>query len=291
MSRLLRVALVAALATALVTGGSSVAWALWTATGTAASSATIGKLAVAISGTEAITTTFSTSAPRVTRPVTITNAGNVAGTTATRVAVATGSAALAQAVDVQAWRVSSADACTDAADVGSGPVSGTWADLPSLQARLAPGAAAVWCVRSAVRADAPPSATVDVHLVATTATGSWVSEPVWGGFYLNTDAGAPALTCTDHDGNWVELTWDQGGRDQSTAYAAFVGTTQVGDRQLGFFGRITLAPNQVTTTTAGTVSVDVAVVDDAGQRTGDVVGRGPVTLFTQNDGPAIRCGA
>ncbi|WIB35487.1 hypothetical protein [Curtobacterium sp. MCJR17_043] len=157
MNGRLRVLLAVVLVAAFVGGGSSVAWALWTATGTTASSVTNGKVVAGITGTEAITTTFTSADPTATRPVTLRNTGNIAGTTATRVLVAAGSVALAQAVDVVAWPVPSADGCTATGDVGSGAVRGTWAALPSLVSHLGPRADAVWCIRSTVRADAPPA--------------------------------------------------------------------------------------------------------------------------------------
>jgi hypothetical protein len=185
----LRLLLAVVLVALFVGGGSTAAWALWTATGTASSSVTIGKLAAAISGTDQMTTTFSSSVQSVTYPLTLTNSSNIVGTTATTVDVAgNSSVALAQAVQVTAWPVSGTAACTTSTAVGAGSVSGTWASLPSLTATLAPGAATVWCVRSSITASAPPSATANVHIVLTTTNGSWTSDVAWGGFYLNSSA-------------------------------------------------------------------------------------------------------
>jgi hypothetical protein len=185
----LRLLLAVVLVALFVGGGSTAAWALWTATGTASSSVTIGKLAAAISGTDQMTTTFSSSVQSVTYPLTLTNSSNIVGTTATTVDVAgNSSVALAQAVQVTAWPVSGTAACTTSTAVGAGSVSGTWASLPSLTATLAPGAATVWCVRSTITASAPPSATANVHIVLTTTNGSWTSDVAWGGFYLNSSA-------------------------------------------------------------------------------------------------------
>lgn len=295
MSAGVRSLLAVLLVAVFVGGGSSVAWALWTTTGTAASSATNGKLAAAISGTTAITTTFTAGAPTVTRPVTLTNAGNIPGTTATTAVVAGGSTALARAVDVAAWPVPTTADCTESAAVGPGGVSGTWAALPSLTSALAPRTAAVWCIRSTLAAGAPTSATANMHLALTTTNASWVSSTVWGGFYLNSGQDLPSLTCTDptQGSNYVELTWDQGDRAVGTVYAAFVGDEQVGDHQTGDYPHITLAPEQVTPSARGaaTVTVVVRALDAAGQPTADVVGSGPVTLFTLDTGPKIRCGA
>jgi hypothetical protein len=288
----LRVLLAVVLVAVFVGGGSSVAWALWTATGTTTSSVTNGTVAAGITGTEAITTTFTSANPAVTRPVTLRNTGNIAGATATRVVVAGGSAALAQAVDVVAWPVPTTDACTATAVVGSDAVRGTWAALPSLVSHLGPHTDAVWCIRSTVRADAPLQATTDVHLELTTSNGSWVSGTVSGGLYLNTGSDLPAFTCTDHDGNYVDVAWARGVRPDATYYAAYMGEKRVGASDQGYHGSIQIAPVDVPPgTPAGTVTVDVRVLDDAGQPTDDVAASGPVTLFTQQDGPAIRCGA
>lgn len=189
MTARLRLLLAALLVALFVAGGSTAAWALWTASGSATSSITIGKLAAAISGAEQMTTTFSATNQTVTYPLTLTNSSNITGTTATTVQVTSdSSSALAQAVQVTAWPVSGTAACTTSTAVGAGSVSGTWASLPSLTTTLAPGAASVWCVRSTITASAPPSATANVHIVLTTTNGSWTSGVVWGGFYLNSSA-------------------------------------------------------------------------------------------------------
>jgi hypothetical protein len=296
VSRRVRVLLAAMLSLALVVGGSSAAWALWTATGNATSSTTIGKLVAGIGGAEDLTTTFSSSVTPMTKPLTLMNSGNIGGTTSTSVMVtANSSTALAQAVDVVAWPVSSTSACTDSAAVGSGSVTGTWASLPSMTSTLAARTNAIWCTRSTPRASAPTSATADVIVTLTTSWGSWVSAPVQGGFYLNTSAATtatPALTCTDHDGNYVDLTWPASSRPTDTWYAAYVGDTMVGQTSQDYSGSIQLAPTDFPSSVpAGTSTVAVKVVDSTGAPTSTVAGSGPVTLFTQNDGAAIRCGA
>lgn len=185
----LRLLAFAAVVAALVVGAPSVAWALWTATGSNSSSTTMGKPAGSISGTDDMTVTFSSTVRSVTKPITLTNTGNLAGTTTTSVAVVDGSStALAAAVDVVAWPVVGAGTCTDTAAVGSGALSGTWASLPSLTSSLDLGASAVWCARSTIRADAPPSATANVRVSLTVQRAGWTSDAVTGGFYLNSPA-------------------------------------------------------------------------------------------------------
>lgn len=293
MTRRMRVAVALVLSALFVVGGSSAAWALWTTSGTATSSTTIGKLAAGIAGTDAMTVTFSDTVPSMTKPVTLTNAGNLAGTTSTTVSSPAGaSTALAQAVDVVAWPVASTAACTDGAAVGTGSVTGTWASLPSMTSSLAAGASAVWCTRSTPQSTAPASSTSNVVISLTTSWGSWRSATVTGGFYLNTGAAAAALTCTDHSGNYVDVTWPSSSRPMDTWYAAFVRDTMVGSRAQMYSGFITLAPQDLAAVaTTGTQNVVVKVLDSDGNPTTTVAGTGPVTLFTQNDGPAIRCGA
>ena len=141
MNRRLRVLLAVVLTVAFVAAGSSAAWALWSATGTTASSVTIGKTGATLSGTSDMTTTFSSTVTSMTKPVTLTNSGSLPGTATTTVSVVSGSsAALAGAVNVVAWPVASAAACTTTTTVGTGSVSGTWASLPSLTSKLAAGA-------------------------------------------------------------------------------------------------------------------------------------------------------
>ncbi|WIB59430.1 hypothetical protein DEJ13_13395 [Curtobacterium sp. MCLR17_007] len=295
MNRRVRVLVTLLLSAALVVGGSSAAWALWTTSAGATSSTVIGKLAASISGTDQMTVTFSDSVRSMTKPVTLTNTGNLAGTTSTSVAPQSDKpAALAGAVDVVAWPVGSTAACTDSAAVGSGSVTGTWASLPSMTSTLAAGASAVWCTRSTPQASAPASSTSNVVISLTTTWGSWRSAVVQGGFYLNTAAATtatPALTCTDHSGNYVDVRWPDSSRAADTWYAAYVRDTMVGSRAQMYSGFITLAPNDLApVATTGTQTVVVKVLDGDGNPTSTVAGSGPVTLFTQNDGPALRCG-
>jgi hypothetical protein len=288
----LRLLLGIVLVAAFVGGGSSAAWALWTASGTTSSSITVGRVAATLSGADALTTSFSSTVTTSTKPLTFTNTGTVAATTSTVVSVASGSSsALAQTVDVRAWPVASTASCITSTAVGTGAVSGTWASLPSMSSQLKAGGSAVWCVRSTPRTSAPTAARSDVTLDLTVSAGTWTSSAVRGAFSITTPA--PALVCTDHSGYYVEVAWDGAGRPMDTWYASFVKGVQVGDRQQMYFGRITLAPSQIpaSVATSGTITVDVHVLDAAGAPTAAVAGSGPLTLFTQNDGPALRCGA
>jgi hypothetical protein len=296
VSRRVRVLLAAMLSLALVVGGSSAAWALWTASAKATSSTTIGKLAAGIKGAEDLTTTFSSTVTSLTKPLTLMNSGNLGGTTTTSVTVTSDSStALAQAIDVVAWPVPTTADCTDGSTVGSGSITGTWASLPSMTTTLAGHTEVVWCTRSTPRASAPASTTANVHVTLTTSSGPWVSAPFQGGFYLRTSAAtaaAPALTCTDHDGNYIDLRWPASSRPTDTWYAAYVGDTMVGQQSQDYSGSIQLAPTDFPASVPpGTSTVVVKVVDSAGAPTSTVAGSGPVTLFTQSDGAAIRCGA
>lgn len=297
MSRRLRAILALLLALVFVAGGSSAAWALWSATGTTASSVTIGGTGASLSGTSDMTTTFSSSVTSMTKPITLTNAGSLAGTATTTVSVASGSStALARAVGVVAWPVASTSACTTSTAVGTGSVSGTWASLPSLTSKLAAGASAVWCTRSTPTSSAPASATTNVTVALTVTAGTWASDVVQGGFALNTSAAAPALTCTDHSGTYVEVAWPTSSRPMDTWYGAFVGpnaSTMVGQKEQDYYGRFTLAPEQIpaNVATSGPVTVTVKILDGAGNPTSTVVASGTITLFTQNNGKAVRCGA
>ncbi|OII39524.1 hypothetical protein BIU98_10620 [Curtobacterium sp. MMLR14_010] len=297
MSRRVRVLLAAMLSLALVVGGSSAAWALWSASAKATSSTTIGKLAAGIKGAEDLTTTFSSTVTSLTKPLTLMNSENLRGTTTTSVRVTSdSSSALAQAIDVVAWPVPTTADCTDGATVGSGSISGTWASLPSMTTTLAAHSEVVWCTRSTPRASAPASATANVIVTLTTSWGPWVSAPFSGGFYLNTSAATaatPALTCTDHDDNYVDLTWPASSRPPDTWYAAYVGDTRVGQPSQEYSAAaIQLAPSDFPASVpTGTATVVVKVIDSSGAPTTTVAGSGPVTRFTKNDGAAIRCGA
>lgn len=297
MSHRLRILLTVVLTVAFVTGGSSAAFALWSATATTASSVTIGKTGAVLTGTSSMTTTFSSSVTTMTKPITLTDSGSLAGTTATTVSVASGSStALAQTVGVVAWPVASTAACTGSSTVGSGSVSGTWASLPSLTSKLAAGASAVWCTRSTPASSAPAPATTNITVGLTVTTGSWTSTVAQGAFSLTTSATTPALTCTDHAGTYVEVAWPTSSRPMDTWYGAFVGPSAsvlVGSKEQDYFGRFTLAPDQIpaSVATSGPVTVTVKILDSAGNATSTVVASGTVTLFTQDNGKAVRCGA
>lgn len=298
MNRRLRL-LVAVLLTAVFVGGtSSAAWALWSASGTTAASTTVGTVAASISGTSALTTAFSPSVTSTTKPITLTDSGTLAGTASTTVSVVSGSStALAKAVTVIAWPVASAGGCTTSTAVGTGSVTGTWASLPSMGAKLTAGGSAVWCTRSTLQSSAPASSTAKVNVNLTVTSGTWTSGVVAGGFTLTTPAASvdttPSLVCTDHGGWYVEVRWDAANRPVDTWYGAFVGSTQVGQKAQDYSAFITIAPPDVPASagTSGTLTVTVKVLDGAGNPTSTVAGTGKVTLFTQDNGAAIRCGA
>ncbi|MBT1544443.1 hypothetical protein [Curtobacterium aurantiacum] len=297
MNRRLRL-LVAALLTAVLVGGtSSAAWAVWSSASTTAASTTIGKVAASISGTSALTTAFSASVTSTTKPITLTDSGTLGGSATTTVSVVSGSsAALAKAVTVVAWPVTSAAACTTSTAVGSGSVTGSWASLPSMTAKLAAGASAVWCTRSTLQSSAPAGSTAKVNVNLTVTSGTWTSGVVTGGFTLTTPAATvdatPSLVCTDHGGWYVEVRWDAANRPMDTWYGAYVGSTPVGHKAQDYSAFITIAPPDIPTSagTAGTLTVTVKVLDSAGNPTTTVAGTGKVTLFTQDNGAAIRCG-
>lgn len=289
-----RVVLSLTLAVALVVGGASAAWALYEASAPAAFTAAIGRLTVSID-VPSSSSTLSTTATSVTAPITITNTGSLAGTATTAVTLDPGGpATVAQSVSVVAWPVTSSVGCTDASAVGSGAVTGTWASLPSLTSDLPAGRSATWCTRGTPDGSAPPSSSADVRIVVTLASGSWTATD-HGGFTLSTatTSPVPALTCEDQDGNVVYLSWDAGSRPSDTSYGAFIGQTRVGVLAGNGYNRLPLSPAEAQSAVAAdtTALVDILVVDASGTPTADRVASGTITLFTQHDGPAIRCGA
>lgn len=291
-----RVVLALVLAAVLVGAGSTAAWGLWTVQKSTGSTVKIGKMSAGLTGTDAMTTTFSDTVTSTTKPVTLTNSGTIAGTTSTSVSVVSGSSqALAKAVNVSAWPVASTAVCTASSAVGSGAVTGTWASLPSMSSALAPGASAVWCVRSTPATTAPPSSTTNVTLSLAVVAGGWTSTVVNGGFSLNTSAAtsAVAMGCVDHSGNYLDLTWDTSTRPIDTWYGAFIANTMVGAKSQGYSGSIQLSSSQVPTSLAadGVATVEIRVLDSSGTSGTELVAKGHVTLYVQNDTRAIRCGA
>lgn len=296
MNRRLRLVVAVLLAAVFVGGGSSAAWALWSASGTTTATTRVGTVAGTISGTNALTTTFSSGVTAITKPLTLTDSGTLGGTTTTTVSVASGSStALARAVTVVAWPVASTAACTTSTAVGGGSVTGTWASLPSMSSRLAAGASAVWCTRSTLQSSAPAGSTAKVVVGLTVTSGTWTSAVVTGGFTLTTPAAVadtPSLVCTDHGGWYVDVRWDAANRPQDTWYGAFVGSTPVGQKAQDYSAFITISPADIPASagTSGTLTVTVKVLDSTGTPTTTVAGTGKVTLFTQDNGAAIRCG-
>jgi hypothetical protein len=166
-----------------------------------------------------------------------------------------------------------------------------------MSAKLAAGASAVWCTRSTLQSSAPAGSTAKVNVNLTVTSGTWTSGVVSGAFTLTTPAATvdttPSLVCTDHGGWYVEIRWDAANRPMDTWYGAFVGSTPVGQKAQDYSAFITIAPTDVPASagTSGTLPVTVKVLDSAGNPTSTVAGTGKVTLFTQDNGAAIRCGA
>lgn len=299
-----RALLTAGLVVALVAGTSTAALALWSSSGATRSSATLGKIVGGISGTGSMTTTFSPTVSSMTAPLTFSDGGSLAGTYSTTTAVTQGSA-LAAAVHVDAWPVGSTSACTGATAIGSGAVSGTWAQLPAMTGSLAPSGAAVWCTRSTPTSQAAAgraTANITVSVTLMTPVGGWTSAPVSGGFYLNTSAdftppaaagATPALTCTDYDGsNHVRIAWDPSTRSSDTYYGLAVAGTRVNPPAQGYTGYIDLAGSDVPTSVAadGPARVDVDVLDANQQPTGTLAATGSVTFGLVNGSRTVTCG-
>jgi hypothetical protein len=299
-----RALLTAAVVAALVVGTSTAALALWTSSGATQSSATLGKIVGGLSGTGSMTTTFSPTNPSTTAPLTLSDVGSLAGTYSAT-ASATQGAALASAVHVDAWPVASAAGCTASTAVGSGAVSGTWAQLPAMTGSLAPSGSAVWCTRSTPTSQAAAgqaTANITLSLTLTTPVGGWTSAPVSGGFYLNTSSdftppaaaqATPALSCTNADGNYrVTIAWDPSTRSKDTYYGLAVAGTRVNDPAQGYTGYIVLSGTDVATSVApdGPARVDVDVLDANQQPTGEVAATGTVTFGLVDGSRTVTCG-
>lgn len=287
-------ALVAVLVGALVAGTSSAAFALWSASGTTSSSATLGKVSGAIAGTSSMTTTFSSTTTSLTAPLTFTDTGSLAGTYSATPSISQGPA-LAAAVDVSAWPVAAAADCTAQAPIGSGSVSGTWAQLPAMTGSIASGATAVWCTRSTPSSSAPASSTayIAIGLTVSTTTGGWNSAVATGAFYLNTSAATAALTCTDYDGSFhVRIAWDASTRSADTYYGLQVAGTRVDPAAQGYTGYIDLAGADVPSSVApdGPARIDVAVLDADQEPTGQLAATGTVTFTASNGSRLVTCG-
>jgi hypothetical protein len=288
-----RTALLAALVVLLVGTGSGAGWAAWRASATVATSAVVGALAAQVTGTASLGTTYATRTSSVTAAVTFRNAGTVAASswradTTLAPAMNDASASLASRVTVQAWPASTSSACTSAATVPAGAVSGTWAAPPAVSGgALAAGASAVWCWRTTPTADAPAAGTVTPSVTLTLSAGSWRATAV-GGFSQGTSTALPPQYCTDAGSWYVTLRYDKTRFPLETYYGLLVAGQRIQQPDQGYNGYVVLNASDVSTSVApaGRTLTQVVVLDAAGNPTSTVVSSGYVTFATDQWGTA-----
>jgi hypothetical protein len=140
--RFSRKAIAAAATVLIVFGGSSAAYAVWTATASTsgtAKAASVG-LTLQVAGLDTVYPSGFTGSTTTTGTVQATNAGTVPGTY-TISASSVGD--LAGSVGVTVWKRQ-----TDCATVPPGTPTGSWLALPAMTGSLTPGDSVTWCVRT-----------------------------------------------------------------------------------------------------------------------------------------------
>lgn len=140
----------------------------------ATASVTAGTLGVTLTGFPALQAVYSSAALAVTAPVSVTNTGTVPAPYTLTLAAQTATA-LASAVEVRAWSVASATNCT-ATTTTAGTPGRTWVTVGPLTGTVAPGASAVYCVRSSVtqaQRFALVAGSVTATATLTAAQGNW----------------------------------------------------------------------------------------------------------------------
>ncbi|BDI23057.1 RICIN domain-containing protein [Herbiconiux sp. L3-i23] len=157
-------------------GGTYATWSQQTKILTSSTTSTIKAAtpAVSIAGFTTNGGTYATVGAVKTAPLTVTNTGDATLTSTTvSAALASGSATVANAFDVVRWGpVTAASSCTASAQPGS-YTNGNYATVLKFSvASLAPGASAIYCVRT--KLTSATSGTANIILTATgTVTTNW----------------------------------------------------------------------------------------------------------------------
>jgi hypothetical protein len=287
-----RLALFLGLVVLLVGTGAGSGFALWRSSSVVSATATVGALSAQVTGAAALTTTYASRTAATTAPVTFRNVGTVPASWRVDTTVASttdgASSTLASRVTVLSWPVSAVSACTSAAVVPSGALSGTWAAPPVLPGgTLAAGASSSWCYRTTPTADAPAAGTVTPTLTLTLSAGTWRAAAS-GALSQGTSATLPPQYCTDAGSWYVTLRYDKTRFPLGTYYGLLVNGHRIQVPDQGYNGYIVLNAVDVSTAVApaGRAFTQVVVLDAAGAPTSTAVSSGYVTFATDQWGNA-----
>ncbi|WP_423918038.1 hypothetical protein ACPEEZ_09630 [Frigoribacterium sp. 2-23] len=294
-----RVAVVTALVVAMVGGGTTAGWALWSASASKTLSMTFGRMAPVTKGLDALLTTYASTSSVVTAPVTLSNTGTITGNYTFATTVVRGASAdavsLASRITVAYWPQTTA-ACTASTATPSSAVTGTWASMPSVTGVLAAGASVVWCARTAPTSDAPAKATVNPIFALTLAstTGSWTTSTEKRDVYQNTSFSTTTTAYCTNDNEWgVRLTYDASRFSKETYYAAFVNGVRVAKDEQGYYNSFYVAASDYSKQAVpdGRVLTEVRVLDSARQPTSTVVSSGYVVFakHATSDARTVNC--
>ncbi|MBN9607380.1 MAG: RICIN domain-containing protein [Actinomycetales bacterium] len=159
MAPRVRTGLIAGLVTFSVLAGATAGYAYWSTAATANLGAGAATLTASVSGLSATTVgnesiaSAGSSTLVATGAVTFANTTNTTSTQSPTLQATFGSsggdASLAAAAQLTVWSVASASSCTAAA-VPASPTTGTWGAGVTVSRTLAPGASAVYCVRTTI---------------------------------------------------------------------------------------------------------------------------------------------
>jgi hypothetical protein len=159
--------------TALILGGSTVAFALWSANGSVSSTATAATVSVshALTGST-LTQTYSASNLVAVGVVTVTNSSSRAGTYSVALSSTSSSSTLRAAVAVE---IGTAASCTTSATLSSA-TTGTMAATVTATGSIAAGASVPLCVRTTMTSggvSANASATLSATIASSVTVGTW----------------------------------------------------------------------------------------------------------------------
>lgn len=167
-----------------VLAGSTAGYAYWVTSVSATSTVGAATLSLSTSNFTSVGYTFGNDALVTTGSVTVANTTTTSSTRSGAVTLTFGPAAtatLAGKVTASVWSTTSAANCTATTTVPGGATTALWSASPAVSTTLAPGASAVYCIRSSVAsretlATSGGSMTFSPKITATITVGSFTGS-------------------------------------------------------------------------------------------------------------------
>jgi hypothetical protein len=175
LGRRTRLAGIAGVTTLLLLVGSTAAYALWSASGTAGSTATTASVGVAHAlSSSTLAVSYSSTTTAAVGVVTVTNTGSRDGTYSVALSASSASSTLSPAVTVE---IGVAASCTVGATLSS-VVSGTFATTVTKSGAITAGASVVLCIRTSMTAasiSTNPSTSLTATIASSVLIGTWTA--------------------------------------------------------------------------------------------------------------------